>query len=1504
VRVNYEAGAGTAFNVYGGNSSTLYASFTGTTSIKFPGLAASSGHNCMQIDNSGYLTNTGAACGPSLTGGMNGGLATTQNSLKQDARICTDINITTSAGTTTLTSSTGCANFTTADNSRISLLYPNNAVGVMALNTAGTSWAINDRFAIAGGTGGIGIVTAVSSGVPSAIAIENSGTGYSVSNGVAASAISPSTGTGLTVNITALGASGRMYTGGLTVVSSMTATLSSTYTGVNATGATMILGTDDGAAFNTMVSTQIAANSARGELTLGCKPIITTVTLLIAGGRGTQVAGCGLASGITKSLSAGNASGTTVIWAGAAHLVTLAVAGTVVTLTDPSGHGFTSTYCTRTGAECLVNVQGTTQPALSGTFLIQNPTGITATTLTYNIATSGLIGDSGFMPFNDVMKVQNCYGCTVHDLNIMGSDQASTKPRALIDTNDLSVGPYPNSLNDFYNLYLGNLTGFGNLPGSAYLSDSTAMYAVFADPAMTQDDRNQVRNVHVTNVDVCFGAEQSQPQDWTFSGTIGCYYSGAGFAMMDGNWWHISGTIEMLQNGVDFLLANGSHLDVAKFNEETDGPARVYAPTVGGPGDVAGGTSMLLEALSNPCCGMPGGTLSMDHGIYTPGANLPANGNGTGDMIWTNSGGADVRLSDFTVGQGGELSEPVVIPIVDFGTVTSNRSVFRCTGCSGLTAQNFKVPTPGSGSANHITVIENDAPNGPQNGAPSHGINVLAGNDSAALDNFRQDVAAKMRIMGGYLTVPQLSTPTNVNSLACTSSGSTTYYYKITAVSGGLESTPSLEYSVPSCASTVSGINSITGRFYPVVGADSYNVYRSTAAGGSGSEKLDQTIAANSYTGQITPNAGSPNSFTDTTPDGSLGAQVVPVTNATGKINAGGGYQVNGSPLATGNLSDWTDTGVANGSVPAWNAGTGKWTPSAGTVTLPAAASTAGDVVCAVAADATIGAQAVTAVSSTATTMTYSVTIAGNYFAPGQKVQTQNNGTGGYNGGPWYVTSNTGSSVVVSSTNNPGAGTAGGTLSLYCGNQSLDGSLNYIPFNTTFTFPANTLGSSVLSVKARPQFGVFSSASAAQVNTFDWELGGTQVWKSSGLTVLVPGNSLTNGAGTYPLDLTFLPGYSSVTYTTVPPFTLGGVTPLTDTDGLTGTGLPPLAISTSSSQVLSLQLKYKPTGVASGTYTSGGTITGTTGQTCTLASFNDSSTATATVALTGTNTIASATALTIRVARPDGRDGAGGAAFAGEDEGGGDGAPEGECCAAGIRAAAGRRNIVLKARQMGLTTWAAARFFLKTITQPGTLTLEVAHTQEAAEEIFRIVYRFLDWLPEELREGPLRTSRANVRQLVFPEMDAQYRVVSAGDRNAGRGLTVQNLHCSELARWPGDPAETLAGLRASLAPGGELIVESTPEGVGGCFHDEWQKAGETGMVRHFFPWWMEPRYRAKAVDEASLTEEEQDLRARKRLDLEQIAYRRQIRADFRGLARQEFAEDEESCFPGQRRVGF
>ncbi|HVJ08790.1 MAG TPA: hypothetical protein VM554_10425 [Acidisarcina sp.] len=226
----------------------------------------------------------------------------------------------------------------------------------------------------------------------------------------------------------------------------------------------------------------------------------------------------------------------------------------------------------------------------------------------------------------------------------------------------------------------------------------------------------------------------------------------------------------------------------------------------------------------------------------------------------------------------------------------------------------------------------------------------------------------------------------------------------------------------------------------------------------------------------------------------------------------------------------------------------------------------------------------------------------------------------------------------------------------------------------------------------------------------------------------------------------------------------------------------------------------------------------------------------------------------------------------------------------------GRRNIVLKARQMGISTWVAGRFFLKTITKPGTLTVEVAHTQEAAEDLFRMVHRFWEYLPEGLRQGALRTSRSSARQMIFPALDSEYRVESAGDTNAGRGITIQNLHCSEVARWPGNAGETLAGLRAAMPPDGEIVLESTPKGASGCFFNEWRRAGETGTVRHFFPWWWESAYVTEAVAEHTLTAEEVAVRERNGLSLEQIGFRRKLRADFDILAKQEFAEDAEECF--------
>ncbi len=220
---------------------------------------------------------------------------------------------------------------------------------------------------------------------------------------------------------------------------------------------------------------------------------------------------------------------------------------------------------------------------------------------------------------------------------------------------------------------------------------------------------------------------------------------------------------------------------------------------------------------------------------------------------------------------------------------------------------------------------------------------------------------------------------------------------------------------------------------------------------------------------------------------------------------------------------------------------------------------------------------------------------------------------------------------------------------------------------------------------------------------------------------------------------------------------------------------------------------------------------------------------------------------------------------------------------------------MLKARQLGVTTYVAARFFINTITREGTLSVQVAHDQRSAEEIFRIVHRFLENLPEWLRKGALVTSRANVRQIVFPMLDSEYRVETAADPNAGRGLTIHNLHCSEVARWPRDVAETLASLRAAVPPDGEIFLESTPNGAGGVFYNEWQHAPETGYTRHFFPWWWDPSYRRKPAI-VKFTAEELELMQKYRLDPAQIAFRREMKANFRNRAPEEYAEDPESCF--------
>lgn len=66
--------------------------------------------------------------------------------------------------------------------------------------SGGSGWAVNDTFSVSGGAGGVGRVTAVSGGVPTAVTMTTPGTGYSTTSNALATAISPATGVTFFVN--------------------------------------------------------------------------------------------------------------------------------------------------------------------------------------------------------------------------------------------------------------------------------------------------------------------------------------------------------------------------------------------------------------------------------------------------------------------------------------------------------------------------------------------------------------------------------------------------------------------------------------------------------------------------------------------------------------------------------------------------------------------------------------------------------------------------------------------------------------------------------------------------------------------------------------------------------------------------------------------------------------------------------------------------------------------------------------------------------------------------------------------------------------------------------------------------------------------------------------------------------------------------------------------------------------------------------------------------------
>ena len=114
------------------------------------------------------------------------------------------------------------------------------------------------------------------------------------------------------------------------------------------------------------------------------------------------------------------------------------------------------------------------------------------------------------------------------------------------------------------------------------------------------------------------------------------------------------------------------------------------------------------------------------------------------------------------------------------------------------------------------------------------------------------------------------------------------------------------------------------------------------------------------------------------------------------------------------------------------------------------------------------------------------------------------------------------------------------------------------------------------------------------------------------------------------------------------------------------------------------------------------------------------------------------------------------------------------------------RVIVLKARQLGVSTYVAARLFHRTIFNPGLRTIIIGHEKRSSSNLFQIVKRFHEHMPADMRPA-LGTS--NAEALLFDKIDSGYIVSVATAEGAGRSSTAQNLHASEAAFWPDLPVQ-------------------------------------------------------------------------------------------------------------------
>lgn len=222
------------------------------------------------------------------------------------------------------------------------------------------------------------------------------------------------------------------------------------------------------------------------------------------------------------------------------------------------------------------------------------------------------------------------------------------------------------------------------------------------------------------------------------------------------------------------------------------------------------------------------------------------------------------------------------------------------------------------------------------------------------------------------------------------------------------------------------------------------------------------------------------------------------------------------------------------------------------------------------------------------------------------------------------------------------------------------------------------------------------------------------------------------------------------------------------------------------------------------------------------------------------------------------------------------------------------RDLVLKARQVGISTSIQARFFYETM-RGGERTSTLCHEDDLTQELRAMADRFYG-------NYPARPERqyANAKVTTYPALNSQNRISTVGGtagKRKGRGGSNTRVHGSEVAFWP-DAESVMAAAMQAGDP--DIVLESTANGAQGWFYERCMEAlsGDNIWTLHFIAWWHEDEYRVplRPGEVFDYTAEEQALVDEHGLDAEQVKWRRAKIAELPHTFKQEYPEDPVGCF--------